>query len=618
MKIKPLGKLIIFMLVVGAALGGLSIYKGKPINEILFPPPKAREAVTPGKIDLPTANQSPTDSAGTGTGGETPVASLPGSEPGCTDKPEVRQLHWAWNAQLGLLYATGGKQAAKGSLMCKYGVNLKLERQDDVGKMQEALVAFATELKRGNPHPRSGCHFVTIMGDGSATFLHDLNANLKKLGPEYQAKVVGTLGYSRGEDKFMGPAAWKTNPMASRGGVVAGYLRDGDWNIAQKWLGDNGLSTNPDEKTYDPDALNWVAANDYMDATEKYISGYTEERPVVRNGRPTGEKKKITVQAVVTWTPGDVAVAQKKGGLVSIVSTKEYSSQMPCTVIGIDKWMRSNRPIVEGYLQAALEGGAAVKKSEQALDKATEIAAVAFNEQGADAAYWKKYYKGVVEKDKTGIDVELGGSSVNDLGDAVLAFGMVPGSSNLFEATYTVFGQLVVSQYPELVPSIQPINEVLDTSYLAAVQKRMTAAKPQETRQQVAQAKPEFKPETRVQRVVSRKAWNITFNTGQATFTAAAQKDLKRLLRDLLVAGNTAVEIHGHTDNTGDPSANMALSEKRAFAVKDWLEKQSRVNFPPGRIRVFAHGQLNPIVPNATAAGQAKNRRVEIIMGTAQ
>ncbi len=60
----------------------------------------------------------------------------------------------------------------------------------------------------------------------------------------------------------------------------------------------------------------------------------------------------------------------------------------------------------------------------------------------------------------------------------------------------------------------------------------------------------------------------------------------------------------------------MRLSEERAFAVKQWLEQQAASNFPEGRVRVFAHGQQNPVAPNSTEAGKAKNRRVEIVIGT--
>jgi outer membrane protein OmpA-like peptidoglycan-associated protein len=116
--------------------------------------------------------------------------------------------------------------------------------------------------------------------------------------------------------------------------------------------------------------------------------------------------------------------------------------------------------------------------------------------------------------------------------------------------------------------------------------------------------------------VVSRKSWSINFLTGSANFTPEASRQLQQLLRDLLVANATAVEIHGHTDNVGAPQANMQLSESRAFAVKQWLEQQSPANFPEGRIRVFSHGQENPVVPNSTDANRARNRRVEIVIGT--
>jgi len=593
MKLTPLGKLI--LMVLGLAIVYFSVKNFAPeLYERLVPSGKVRESVKVPKVDLPDLPSS---------------TAAVSADAGCADKPEVRALIWAWNAHMGAMLATGGPQATKGSLMCERGVNLRFIRQDDVSKMQEDIVAFATELKNGNPQPTRGAHFVSIMGDGGAAFLKALNDTLGRLGPDYKAKVIGSCGYSRGEDKFMGPPEWKKTPAASKGGLVAGVLRDGDWNIAQKWLGDNELCNNPDEKTFDPDCLNWVAASTYIDASEKYIAGYCEDRPVVSGGRRTGQSKKVCVNGVVTWTPGDVIVAEKKGGLVSIVSTKEYSSQMPNVIIGIDKWMRDNRKTVEGMLDAIFVAGDKVKTDPAAMRRAAEISAVVYNEQGADAAYWEKYFRVVVEKDKQGLDVELGGSSVNNLADNRLLFGMERGSQNLFAATYRVFGDVVVAQYPDLVPNYPTVNEILDTSYVDGLSRKTTASKTEAE-------KPTFSSGSQIKTVLSRRSWQINFDSGRATFTPDAQRELDQLLRDLLVASATAVEVHGHTDSQGDPKTNMGLSEERAFAVKTWLEKQAPVNFPKGRLRVFSHGQENPVAPNSTAEGRAQNRRVEIVLGT--
>ena len=379
--------------------------------------------------------------------------------PGCPTLPEVRFYHWAWNAQMGLMFANGGKQSAAGSLMCKHGVNLKLIREDNGDNMQAQLVTFAEALKKGEANPTAGAHFVAIMGDGAAMFLKGLNDRLNRLGPEYAAVIVGSAGYSRGEDKFMGPAAWKQNPKAARGGLVAGVLRDGDWNIAMKWLGDNKIANNPDEKSWDPDALNWVNATDYIDAAQKYVSGYCTE---LKNTK-TGKSEKHCIDAVVTWTPGDVTVAEKKGGLVSIVSTKENAMQMPCVIIGNKKWMSQNGALVSGLLQAIFEGADAVKHGGAALDKAAAVSAEAYGER--DAAYWTKYFRPVVEKDKTGATVALGGSQVSNLADNLQLFGL-SGATNYFKITYTIFGDIVKSQYPSLLPSYFPADEVVDLSFL--------------------------------------------------------------------------------------------------------------------------------------------------------
>jgi hypothetical protein len=71
----------------------------------------------------------------------------------------------------------------------------------------------------------------------------------------------------------------------------------------------------------------------------------------------------------------------------------------------------------------------------------------------------------VVERDKQGASVELGGSAVNGYAENAQLFGL-DGKTNYFAATYTTFADIVKSQYPQLLPAYDPVEQVTDTSYL--------------------------------------------------------------------------------------------------------------------------------------------------------
>ena len=72
-----------------------------------------------------------------------------------------------------------------------------------------------------------------------------------------------------------------------------------------------------------------------------------------------------------------------------------------------------------------------------------------------------------------------------------------------------------------------------------------------------------------------------------------------------------AIRIEGHTDNVGDPRFNQKLSEDRAGAVREALIKRG---VDGDRLTTRGHGETHPLAPNKSAAGRAKNRRVEFII----
>ena len=103
---------------------------------------------------------------------------------------------------------------------------------------------------------------------------------------------------------------------------------------------------------------------------------------------------------------------------------------------------------------------------------------------------------------------------------------------------------------------------------------------------------------------------DVNFATNSADIRPESETVLGHALNTFNAYPDMIVEISGYTDNTGSYAYNMQLSQRRADSVRNWLI-QKGVN--ENRINSKGYGPDNPIAPNNTREGRAKNRRIEFV-----
>ena len=118
---------------------------------------------------------------------------------------------------------------------------------------------------------------------------------------------------------------------------------------------------------------------------------------------------------------------------------------------------------------------------------------------------------------------------------------------------------------------------------------------------------PEIKKE--VIEKINVAAKNIFFATGSYKLLPKSFKSLDEVANIMKSDDLLQIQIDGHTDAQGDDARNMTLSENRAKAVKDYLVSKGVAD---NRTNSTGYGETKPIADNKTAAGRAKNRRVEM------
>jgi outer membrane protein OmpA-like peptidoglycan-associated protein len=110
---------------------------------------------------------------------------------------------------------------------------------------------------------------------------------------------------------------------------------------------------------------------------------------------------------------------------------------------------------------------------------------------------------------------------------------------------------------------------------------------------------------------VNRAAQNIFFVTASSKLLAKSFPKLNEVVTILNENPSFKVQIDGHTDSQGKDEYNMGLSDQRAASVKAYLVSKG---IAESRLSSTGYGETKPVADNKTAAGRAKNRRVEMTL----
>jgi outer membrane protein OmpA-like peptidoglycan-associated protein len=104
----------------------------------------------------------------------------------------------------------------------------------------------------------------------------------------------------------------------------------------------------------------------------------------------------------------------------------------------------------------------------------------------------------------------------------------------------------------------------------------------------------------------------LTFQTAKSELTREHEPLLTSLKRALAEFPESNVVIEGHTDSYGSDVDNLALSQRRADALEQYLLDNTPI--APGNLTALGYGESSPVANNETPSGRARNRRIDVII----
>lgn len=286
------------------------------------------------------------------------------------------------------------------------------------------------------------------------------------------------------------------------------------------------------------------------------------------------------VDAAVTWEPDLSASVEARSDAHILVSTAAATNIIADTLCArqdlIDSYPETVRDFVHGWFD-----GIEMMKTDPA---------------GAYAVVGK-----ALKLDEETVSGMLSGLKLTPYADNAQFYGLTGGKAHYETLFDTAF---VIWRKKGLVTRPVDAKDWADTRFLGAL------ASAYQT-QKVEEPKVAAKAPSATDRAIINKQIQIHFTPNSDEIMPGSFFVLDALGETMTSFGNTYLRVEGNTDATGKASLNMALSERRALAVKNYV----LTNFPnieASRFQTIGRGSTNPVADNTTEAGRQLNRRTDI------
>jgi NitT/TauT family transport system substrate-binding protein len=299
------------------------------------------------------------------------------------------------------------------------------------------------------------------------------------------------------------------------------------------------------------------------------------------------------VDAAVVWSPDDEDCLANVPGSKILISTKKapyiISDVFVAKASVIDKKREALVSFVEGFLRGAAE----INSDSDAKEKAIAILVSNLNISDAVA-------RTTLER----VRLVTYGDNLNFFG-LNSSYQGVRGE-DLYSQMTRLYSDPLVDQIKGVVPAWR---NVVDLSILRAL--KLSASG-----DQAAEGAVQFTRATAQEAAapaLASKPISINFPSGSATLDENAKTALRMSVISVIKQfATTRIRIEGNTDNVGNHQSNVALSQRRAQSVSDFLS--SECGCDGNRFVVVGNGPDKPIADNDSDGGRAQNRRTDIQM----